>query len=114
MTIRLEDTILKNLIYFEEYTRKALPYIKPEYFSEQTDKILFSEIKNFLSKYNSLPTKESLLIEMGEKSELTEDQFQIVSKKISEYFFTKDDKPEIEWIVDTTEKFCQDRAIYNA
>jgi len=114
MTIRLEDTILKNLIYFEEYTRKALPYIKPEYFSEQTDKILFSEIKNFLSKYNSLPTKESLLIEMGEKSELTEDQFQIVSKKISEYFFTKDEKPEIEWIVDTTEKFCQDRAIYNA
>jgi archaellum biogenesis ATPase FlaH len=114
MTIRLEDTILKNLIYFEEYTRKAIPYIKSDYFSDNIDKILFDNIKNFLSKYNSLPSKESLLIELGEDSKLTEEQFQSVSKKISQYYFEKDDKPELEWVVDTTEKFCQDRAIYNA
>ena len=114
MTIRLEDTILKNLIYFEEYTRKAIPYIKSDYFSDNIDKILFDNIKNFLSKYNSLPSKESLLIELSEDSKLTEEQFQSVSKKISQYYFEKDDKPELEWVVDTTEKFCQDRAIYNA
>jgi len=114
MTVRLEDTILKNLIYFEEYTRKSIPYIKPEYFSEHTDKILFDHIKEFLSKFNSLPTKEALMIEVSENANLTEDGFQDISKKISEYFFDKDDKPEIDWLIETTEKFCQDRAIYNA
>lgn len=114
MTVRLEDTILKNLIYFEEYTRKAIPYVKKDYFSEPTDKILFEHIKDFLEKFNSLPTKESLLIEVGNNDNITEDQFQSVSKKISEYFFERDEKPELEWIVSSTEKFCQDRAIYNA
>jgi len=114
MTIRIEDTILKNLIYYEEFTRKTIPYIKVEYFSEPIDKIIFSQVKDFITKYNTLPTKESLLIEIGEDSNLNEEQFQLSSKKISEYFFDRDDKPELEWVVNSTEKFCQDRAIYNA
>ena len=63
MTNRLEDTILTNLIFNEEYTRKVLPFLKDEYFATRSDKIIFSQIYDFVNKYNNLPTKETLTIE---------------------------------------------------
>ncbi len=112
-TMRIEDTILKNLIFNDEYTRKSLPYIKTEYFSDHDDRFLFEEIENYVNKFNVLPTKEALIIEVGNNTKLSEDQFNNVSTKVTEYFGSKEDS-EIDWLLETTEKFCQDKAIYNA
>ena len=111
--MRIEDTILKNLIFNDEYTRKSLPYLKTEYFSDHNDRFLFEEIENYVNKFNVLPTKEALIIEVGNNAKLSEDQFDGVSKKVTEYFTSKEDT-EIDWLLETTEKFCQDKAIYNA
>lgn len=111
--MRIEDTILKNLIFNDEYTRKSLPYIKTEYFSDHDDRFLFEEIENYVNKFNVLPTKEALIIEVGNNTKLSEDQFNNVSTKVTEYFGSKEDS-EIDWLLETTEKFCQDKAIYNA
>ena len=110
---RIEDTILKNLIFNDEYTRKSLPYLKKEYFTDHNDKFLFEEIENYVNNFNVLPTKEALIIEVGNNSKLTEDQFTDVSKKVTEYFDNKEDT-ETDWLLETTERFCQDKAIYNA
>ena len=64
---RLEQTILKNLIYNDEYARKVLPFIKPEYFSSSSEKILFKEIFEFSNKYKNLPTHEALIINLKDK-----------------------------------------------
>ena len=70
---RLEDTILRNLLYNDDFVRKSLPYLKSDYFLEHTDKILFEEINKFIQKYNVSPTKESLVIELNENSKLQEE-----------------------------------------
>ena len=111
--MRIEDTILKNLIFNDEYTRKSLPYLKKEYFSDHNDQFLFDEIETYVNKFNVLPTKEALIIEVGNNVKLSEDQFDDVSKKVTEYFTSKEDT-ETDWLLETTEKFCQDKAIYNA
>ena len=104
---------MKNLIFNDEYTRKSLPYLKTEYFSDHNDQFLFEEIENYVNKFNVLPTKEALIIEVGNNAKLSEDQFDGVSKKVTEYFTSKEDT-ETDWLLETTEKFCQDKAIYNA
>ena len=81
-TTRIEDTILRNLLFSDEFTRKSLPYLKKEYFSEHNDQFLFEEIQNYVNSYNTLPTKEALIIEVGNNARLTEDQFKNVSSKI--------------------------------
>ena len=86
---RIEDTILKNLIFNDEYTRKSLPYLKKEYFTDHNDKFLFEEIENYVNNFNVLPTKEALIIEVGNNSKLTEDQFTDVSKKVKGQNFKK-------------------------
>jgi len=111
---RLEDTILKNLLYNDDFVRKSLPYLKNDYFLEHTDKILFEEINKFIQKYNISPTKESLVIELNENSKLQEDQFKSLIERLNVYDSNKNDKSEIQWLIDTTEQFCQDKAIYNA
>ena len=72
MTNRLEDTILTNLIFNEDYCRKVLPFLKDDYFANRTDKILFHQIYDFVDKYNNLPTKETLIIELGNRKDITE------------------------------------------
>lgn len=111
---RLEKTILKNLIYNEDYTRKALPFISEDYFSDDVEKILFKEIKNFVEKYKSLPTKESLIINLTEGKNLTENQLRGSLELISDLSSEVLEKTEIQWLTEQTEKFCQDKAIYNA
>lgn len=111
--MRIESTILKNLIYNEEYARKALPFLKDEYFSEKSDKTVYSLIDKFINKYNSLPSKEALGIEVSE-SPLREDEFKEVTHLLDEVTQTDGEYTELKWLLETTEKFCQDKAIYNA
>jgi replicative DNA helicase len=108
---KIEFLILRNLLYNEEYTRKVLPFIKAEYFEDSNQKIIFEEIYSFITEYNKLATKEVLYIELGKRNDLNEETFKETSKIVS----CLDDVPvEKDWVVDTTEKWCRDRAIYLA
>jgi archaellum biogenesis ATPase FlaH len=108
---RIEITILRNLIFNEEYTRKTLPFINEIYFTKREEKILFQEINNFCEKYKNLPTKESLLIELGYRKDINEDEHKIVKELITSL---NPEEVEQQWLLDTTEKFCKDRAVHNA
>ena len=111
---RLEQTILKNLIYNEVYTRKVLPFIKADYFSDNTERIVFREIFDFVNKYKNLPTHESLVINFTESKSLTEPQVRESIDLLKEIHLSRDEKSEGQWLIEQTEKFCQDKAIYNA
>jgi len=108
---RLETTILNNLFFQEEYTRKVLPFLKEDYFPLRTDKILFTEIYKFVEKYNNLPTKEAILIELAQRKDVNEDEHNTLKDNINS--ITKLDS-DPQWLLDTTEKFCKDRAVHNA
>ena len=110
--MRLETTILKNLIYNEEYTRKVLPFLSVNYFQEREDKILYEKINEYITQYNALPTQEALAIEL-DKSSIKDEEFQN-TLKLLESITNENDEANISWLLDSTEKFCQDRAIYNA
>ena len=108
---RVPLTILNNLIHDEEYTRKVIPFIEEDYFEEKSDKVVFEEIHAFLKTYDSLPTKEVLQIEIGKRTDLTQDEFQSTEQLISALGDTEYEK---KWVLDTTEAWCKERAIYNA
>jgi replicative DNA helicase len=111
MTQTIERTTLSNLVFNEEYCRKVLPFIKSDYFDIKEEQVVFNEIVNFVDKYKRIPTQISLEIEVESRKDLTEDQH----KNIVEIIKTLDStKVDMEWLVDTTEKFCKDKAIYNA
>lgn len=111
--MKIENAILKHLIYDEEYTRKVLPFIKAEYFSDRSEKTLYEEIVNFVSKYNTTPTYESLVIQISEKS-LTQEDYDNITNILKELDSSKTDLCKMDWLIEKTEKFCQDKAIYNA
>ena len=111
---RLEQTILKNLIYNEEYTRKVLPFIQADYFSDNIEKIVFKEVFEFVNKYKNLPSHEALVINFTESKTLTEPQVQSAVELLNELKTNKDETVDLNWITEHTEKFCQDKAIYNA
>jgi replicative DNA helicase len=111
---RLEQTILKNLIYNEEYTRKVLPFIQSDYFSDNTEKVVFKEIFEFVNKYKNLPTHEALVINFTESKTLTEPQVRSSIELLNEFKQNKDETVDLSWLTENTEKFCQDKAIYNA
>ena len=113
MQQRIETLILKNLIHNEEYSRKVIPFLSKEYFVEHTDKLLYSEINKFIEKYNNLPTKEALIIEL-DNTTLKEEEFSNVTELLTFIEGQEDEKSDLVWLVETTEKFCQDKAIYNA
>jgi replicative DNA helicase len=111
---RLEQAILKNLIYNEAFTRKVIPFIRADYFSDDTEKVVFKEVFDFTNKYKNLPSHEALVINLTESKSLTEPQVQSAIRLLSEIKESKDEKVELAWLTEQTEKFCQDRAIYNA
>ena len=108
---RIETTILRNLVYNEEYSRKVIPFIKPEYFEQKSEKIIFEEITQFIVKYNSSITIEALNIETENRTDLTESEIAEV-RDINNSL--TDSVVENQWLIDTTEKWCRDRAIYLA
>jgi len=111
--MRTEIVILKNLLQNEEYTRKVLPFLKTDYFTEHSDKTLYEKINNFVIKYNSLPSHEALQIELSE-TKMNEEEFKDSSQLLQDIDSHAEDYTDINWLLDTTEKFCQDKAIYNA
>ena len=108
---KIELTILRNFLYDEDYSRKALPFIKDEYFQERTEKIVFQEISKFLTEYNNLPTKEVLTIEIDGRDDISDEEESKCKDLIASFH---DEKVESEWLLNTTEKWCRDRAIYLA
>ena len=110
-TERIEETILRNLLYDEEYYRKVVPFVKADYFIELHEKVIFEEIQDFSTKYDRVPTKEVLNINLQNRSDLTDETFQKCLEHIKNY---NDEWVDKDWVVDATEKWCQDRAIYLA
>ena len=110
MQTNIEQTILRNLLTDEKYMRKVLPFIKPDYF-QGIYKTLFKEAGKYVAKYNKLPTSESLAIEL-QNTNMSEDQY-AMAMDIVPQLFTKE-KIDDQWLLDNTEKWCQDRAIYNS
>ena len=110
-TERIEDTILRNLFCNEQYYRKVVPHLDGEYFQDPIEKILFEEILDFSGKYDKVPTKEVVRINLGNRTDLTEDAYKSTSAKLETL---TDEWVDFDWLVDSTEKWCQDRAIYNA
>jgi replicative DNA helicase len=107
----IEHTILKNLLYNEEYSRKVIPFIKSEYFQEVSQRITFEEIVTFIANYNSQITVEALLIEISNRKDLNEGTLKELQILITNLENTPADH---QWLLDTTEKWCRDRAIYLA
>ena len=110
MQTNIEQTILRNLLTDEKYMRKVLPFIKPDYF-QGIYKTLFKEAGKYVAKYNKLPTSETMGIELND-SNLSNEQFQMAMDIVPQLFAVE--KIDQDWLVDSTEKWCQDRAIHNA
>jgi replicative DNA helicase len=108
----IENTILSSLIHNEEYARKVVPFIKDEYFGDNDTKVLFQEIRKYIDQYNGLPTKEALQISIDERDDLNEERYKNISESIDDMGYDND--TELDWLLDKTEKFCQDKAVYNA
>ena len=108
---KVEILILRNLLYNEEYLRKVIPFIKADYFEDINERVVFEEISNFVTDYNQPTTKEVLCIETEKRGDITDTAFKEVTKLIS---YLEDVPTDFDWLVDTTEKWCRDRAIYLA
>jgi len=108
---KVEFLILRNLLHNEEYLRKVLPFIKPEYFEDLNQKIVFEEIVSFVQEYNKLATREVLCIEVENRKDINDTSFKEIVHLIDSL---EDVAVELNWIIDTTEKWCRDRAIYLA
>jgi len=108
----LEQTILSGLLHNEDYMRRVVPFLTDDYFDDFSEKSVYKSIIGYISDYNGVPTKEALRISIEEKSNISDDQYQSISQIITALDY--DEKTDIEWLVDKTEKFCQDKAIYNA
>ena len=109
--MRIEQKILSNLIHDEQYCRKVIPFIKREYFSDKKEAILATELVEFFSKYNKPATKEILAIEVSNRKDLTDKEL----SELTDYINTMSHEPVNEdWMLENTEKFCKDRAVYNA
>ena len=105
----LEFTILNNLVTNDQFRRQAFPYLKKEYFEEEHNKLLFGLISNFIDKYQKCPTKESLAIDLQNVGSLTDQQFKISLEAIDK---VNDERVDQKWLVDSTEEWCRNRAIY--
>ena len=111
MMERVERTILRNLIHNEDFCRKTLPFYHSQYFEDSCEKIIFEQIANFVHEYDNMPTKEILLIDIEKRRDITDDQFKEVSSIVSDLH---DETVDQNWLIDTTEKWCRERAIYLA
>lgn len=108
----IEQIIFNNLLYNEDYARKVIPFLKEEYFSGYEDKIIFSLIDQYVKKYNNFPSKEALAIDLANKSNINQETFENCKNVLTNIDHDPDTK--IEWLLDKTEEFCQEKAIYNA
>ena len=108
---RIETTVLRNMFSNEPFFRKVVPYVKPDYFEQHHEKVIYEEIWDFASKYNMPPTTEIIVISLQGRKDLSDDSFQDAVKAIKEF---SDEPISQEWLLDATEKWCKDRAVYLA
>jgi replicative DNA helicase len=108
----IEQTILASMVHNEDYVRKVLPFLKEDYFEDQNERFLYTTIKGYIDKYNGIPTKTALHLAVNESNNLNEERYKQITDAIDGMSY--DEKTDIDWLVNTTEKFCQDKAIYNA
>jgi len=108
---RIETTILANLIYNEKYCRKVLPFVKPEYYQERSERVIFETISSFVIEYGKMITKEILYIELDNRKDLSDSEISEINKLVESI---SDKSSDYEWLLNTTEKWCRDRAIYLA
>lgn len=109
--VKTEQLILKNLIHDENYARRTIPYLSEAYFDDAAEKVVFREIEDFISKYNALPTREALVIELDNKDHINDEMFSRCTNLVSGL---EKDECDPKWLTDTTEKFCQEKALYNS
>jgi replicative DNA helicase len=107
----IEETILTQLIYNETYARKVLPFLKADYFQDRKERVVFEEIRKFVDSYKKIPTKQSLEIDLDNRRDLTDEEYKIIIEKIKNLEKSEVDQ---EWLINSTEKFCKDKAVYNA
>ena len=111
--MKIETTILKNLLQNEDYTRKVLPFLEEDYFTDNNEKIIYNHINEFVSNYSSLPSKEAIAIELSD-DKINDEDYKTSINLLNEISKESDEYTELGWLLDTTEKFCQDKAVYNA
>jgi replicative DNA helicase len=110
--MRIENIIFGNLIHNEEYARKVIPFLKSEYFTDNVDRTVYELIEEYVGKYSKFPTKDALTIDLNNKGGLKDEEFKSAESVISG--LTKSDDREMDWLIDSTETFCKDKALYNA
>jgi replicative DNA helicase len=108
-----EKVILSSLVTNDEYARKVIPFLDTTYFHTKSEQIVFKLIEDYVAKYNAFPTKEALQVDLGDKS-IQQELFDQAKQVIDEVTQPNTLERSVDWLVDTTEKFCQDKAIYNA
>lgn len=109
----IENLILNSLMHSDEFTRKALPYLNIDYFTDNRHKILFKIISKYIDKYNKNPSPEAITIELSNSDGITEKLYH-ESVELLHAINKEQTNNDIKWVIDTTEKFCQDKALYNA
>ena len=112
--MNIERVIFNNLVNNENYARKTIPFLKSDYFHDRTDRIVFELIDKYVGKYKAFPTKEAMIVDLNNINDVSEDQFKECKTVIEDIPDQSEHISKIEWLVDQTEKFCQDKAIYNA
>ena len=110
--MKIEEMIFGNIIHSDKYARKVVPFLRAEYFHDKVDRTIYELIKDYVDQYNEFPSKEALLIDLTRKTDLSEEQFKTCKQNISNLKQSED--KEIDWLVDRSEEFCKDKAIYNA
>ena len=108
----METVILKNLVLNEDYSRKVVPFLQEEYFQDKAERTVFNIVSKFLLKYNNIPTKDAVLISLGDDKTLADSEFK-KCVAISDEMYKEGEKSDTEWLVEHTEKFCKEKAIYN-
>ena len=112
--MNIERVVFNNLVNNEEFARKTLPFLKGDYFHNRTERVVYDLIDEYVKKYNRVPTKEALLVDLGNFDSITEDQYKECKEIVDAIPQEKDSGSDYEWLIDKTEQFCQDKAIYNA
>jgi hypothetical protein len=107
----VEELILSNLLYNEGYGRKVIPFLRTEYFHNKIDRVIFDTIEKYVTTFNSFPSKTALEVETGQLTGLNEEEHKLLKQRV-DTFENKD--VDVEWLVNQTEKYCKDKAIYNA
>ncbi len=112
--MKIERVIFNNLLTNEDYARKTIPFLKVEYFHDRSERVVFELIDNYVKEYNAFPTKAALLVDLGNKDNISDDDLKQCEEIVQEITLEPASNNDIDWLVDNTEKFCQDKAIYNA